>query len=69
VARVEKGFGGIHEQLVEIQLQVRSAGELVKDTLQQAQNQRAEIRLIRAELKQSADLDRDEGVVAPESIL
>ncbi len=69
VGRVEKGFGGIQEQLVEIQLNVRSAGELVKDTLQQAQSHRAEIRMIRAELKQTVDLNRDDSVIAPESIL
>jgi hypothetical protein len=55
VSRMEKNSNEIQQKLVDVQVQTRSSDEVVRDTLQQIQNHRAEFRLIRSELKQAVE--------------
>ncbi len=55
ISRMEKNSNEIHQNMVEVQVQSQNTEELIRDTLQQIQNHRAEFKLIRAELKQAAD--------------
>jgi chromosome segregation ATPase len=55
VSRMEKNSTEIQQKLVDVQVQTRSSDEIVRNTLQQIQNHRAEFRLIRSELKQAVE--------------
>ena len=55
ISRIERNAAESNERLIDVQVQTRNAEELVRDTLQQIQNHRAEYKLIRADLKAAVD--------------
>jgi hypothetical protein len=55
ISRVERNSNEIHQKLIDVQVQTQGSLELLRDTLQQIQNHRAEFKLIRSELKITVD--------------
>jgi hypothetical protein len=56
IARIERNAAESNEKLIDVQLQTQTSEELIRDTLQQVQNHRAEFKIIRSELKQAIEV-------------
>ncbi len=56
IARIERNASESNEKLIDVQLQTQTSEELIRDTLQQVQNHRAEFKIIRSELKQAIEV-------------
>jgi hypothetical protein len=56
ISRIERNASESNEKLIDVQLQTQSTEDLIRDTLQQVQNHRAEFKIIRSELKQAVEV-------------
>ncbi len=56
ISRIERNAAESNEKLIDVQLQTQTSEELIRDTLQQVQNHRAEFKIIRSELKQAIEV-------------
>jgi hypothetical protein len=56
ISRIERNASESNEKLIDVQLQTQTSEELIRDTLQQVQNHRAEFKIIRSELKQAIEV-------------
>ena len=55
ISRIENNAAEANSKLIDVQIQTQSTEDLIRDTLQNVQNHRAEFKLIRAEIKSAVE--------------